>query len=99
MEEGCRVQYQNVLFSVSHLILFSCHSGSCVTSKETDLIILLDILRPVTAEWKTVGLSLGFLNYELTAIERTPLFIPEGVNGYFKEMLSQWLRRAPPNHS
>jgi len=27
-----------------------------------------------------------------------PLLIPEGSPGYFKEMLIQWLKWAPPNH-
>ena len=66
--------------------------------KESDLSILLDLLKPVTPQWKTLGLSLGFLDNELTTIECKPLLITEGVNGYFREMLSQWLRWAPPNH-
>ena len=42
---------------------------------------------------------MGFLNYEITTIERKPLLIPEGDTGYFREMMSQWLKWAPPNHS
>jgi len=45
-----------------------------------------------------IGLALGFLNAELTAIERKPLLIPEGDMGYFREMLSWWLKWAPSNH-
>ena len=67
--------------------------------REKHLVILLDTLKPATPHWKTVGLALGFLDYELTTIERTPLLIAEGLNGYFREMLSQWLKWAPPNHS
>ena len=44
-------------------------------------------------------MALGFLNHKLTTIEGKPLLIPEGATGYFREMLSQWLRWAPPNHS
>ena len=66
---------------------------------EKDLVILLETLKPATPQWKAIGLALGFLDYELTTIERTPLLIPEGLTGYFREMLSQWLKWAPPNHS
>jgi len=49
--------------------------------------------------WKEVGLALGFLDYELTMIERKPMLIPEGDIAYFRGMMSQWLKWAPPNHS
>ena len=73
--------------------------GDGIILTEEDLSILLDSLKPATPHWKAVGLTLGFLDHELTIIERTPLLIPEGLTGYFREMLSQWLRWAPPNHS
>ena len=73
--------------------------GGDIILTEKDLAILLDILKPATPQWKTVGLALGFLDHELTTIECKPLLIPEGVTGYFREMLSQWLRWAPPTHS
>jgi len=72
--------------------------GSDIILAEEDLHILTKILRPAAPQWRTLGLALGFLNYELTTIEVTPLLIPEGVAGYFREMLSQWLKWAPPNH-
>jgi len=67
--------------------------------KEGDLDILLDLLIPATPHWKKAGMALGFLDHELTIIECKPLLIPEGTTGYFRAMLSQWLTRAPPNHS
>lgn len=66
---------------------------------EKDLLILHEILRPAAPQWKTVGLALGFLNHELTAIENKPLLVLEGDTGYFRALLSQWLKWAPPNHS
>ena len=81
------------------LILLSCHSGSNVTLEERDLIILLDLLRSAAPQWKTLGLALGFLNYELITIEQNPALILECPPGHFREMLSQWLKWAPPNHS
>ena len=72
--------------------------GDGIILTEEDLSILLNSLKPATPHWKAVGLALGFLDHELTTIERTPLLIPEGLTGYFNEMLRQWLRWAPPNH-
>jgi len=40
---------------------------------------------------------LGFHSYELDIIERMPLLIPEGSPDYFRDMLIQWLKWAPPN--
>ena len=67
--------------------------------KESDLIILLDLLRSAAPQWRTVGLALGFQDFELTTIEQRPSLISDGPPGYFREMLSQWLKWAPPNHS
>ena len=64
-----------------------------------DLHTLTVILKPAAPQWKTIGLALGFLDHELTIIEQKPLLIQEGPTGYFREMLSQWLKWAPPNHS
>ena len=72
--------------------------GGHIILREKDLAILLETLKPATPHWKTVGLALGFLDHELTIIECKPLLIPEGVTGYFRDMLSQWLRWTPPNH-
>ena len=72
--------------------------GSDIILAEEDLHILTKILRPAAPQWRTLGLALGFLNYELTTIEQKPLLIAEGIAGYFREMLSQWLKWAPPNH-
>ena len=63
-----------------------------------DLHTLTSILKAAAPQWKTIGGALGFENYNLTIIQRRPLLIPEGVTGYFREMLSQWLKWAPPNN-
>ena len=73
--------------------------GGGITLTGQDLYILTEILRPATPQWKMVGLALGFLDYELATIEHKLLLIPEGPPGYFREMLSQWLKWAPPKHS
>ena len=47
---------------------------------------------------RTCSWVLGPWTYYII-IERTPLLIPERLTGYFREMLSQWLKWSPPNHS
>ena len=71
--------------------------GGDIFLTEEDLSILLDSLKPATPKWRDAGLALGFLDHELATIEQKPLLIPEGPTGYFREMLSQWLKWAPPN--
>ena len=73
--------------------------GVTITFTGQDLYILTEILRPATPQWRTVGLALGFVDYELATIEHTPPLIPEGPPGFFREMLSKWLKWAPPNHT
>ena len=63
-----------------------------------DLYILTSILKAAAPKWQTIGGALGFENDNLTIIQRKPLLIPESDTGYFREMLSQWLKWAPPNH-
>ena len=55
-------------------------------------------MRPAALQWQTIGGALGFLDYDLNIIQHSPMLIPEGPTGYFREMLSQWLKWAPPNH-
>ena len=83
---------------VLHLFRWS-FIGRGVILEEEDLAILSDLLKPAAIHWQTIGLALGFLNYELTTIEHNPSLFRIGDTGYFREMLSLWLRWAPPNHS
>ena len=65
---------------------------------ESDLYPLAVILRPAAPKWKEIGGALGIINSDLCIIEHDPMLIPKGVPGYFREMLSTWLKWAPPNH-
>ena len=68
------------------------------TLTERDLFALLQVLKPATPQWRTLGLALGFLYDQLTTIQQNPMLIPKGDSGYIAEMLNQWLKWAPPNH-
>ena len=63
-----------------------------------DLYILTSIMKPAAPQWQAIGGTLGFLYSDLTIIQQSPLLIPEGSTGYMRQMLSQWLNWAPPNH-
>lgn len=72
--------------------------GSDTIVAERDLLNLLTIISGAATQWKTVGTLLGLLKSELATIEQRQLLISEGSTGYFREMLSQWLKRGPPKH-
>ena len=61
--------------------------------------LLLELVGTVADKWKAVGLALGFSMNELKQIEATVSLTTEGPEAYFREMLSRWLKWAPPNHS
>jgi len=66
---------------------------------ERHLSFLLDILKSAAVQWWRIGIGLNFKESELKIIENTPTLIPRGPIGYFCEMLMQWLKWSPPNHS
>ena len=72
--------------------------GSPVTLTEKDLYQLTDTLRAAAPQWRVIGGTLGILDSDLTIIQHTPLLVQEGPPAYFREMLTQWLKWAPPNH-
>ena len=79
-------------------VCFLCVLGGDTILAEQDLHILTEILRPVAPRWRNIGGSLGILDSDLTIIQHNPVLIQEGTTGYLREMLSQWLKWAPPNH-
>ena len=78
--------------------LYLCSLGNGIALSEQDLHILTDIMRPATPQWRTIGGSLGFLDSDLNIIQHSPSLFFEGTSAYFREMLNQWLKWAPPNH-
>ena len=63
-----------------------------------DLKDILIAVQDVAFRWYDIGIYLEFLDGELKSIQNMPLLLSEGVNGFLREMLSQWLKRAPPKH-
>ena len=65
---------------------------------EKDLKNILIAVKDIASKWYDIGIYLEFSDGELKVIQHNPLLLPEGVNGFLREMLSQWLKLAPPNH-
>ena len=63
-----------------------------------DLKNILIAMKGMASRWYDIGIHLDFSDGELRAIQNMPLLLPEGVNGFLREMLSQWLKWAPPKH-
>ena len=68
------------------------------TLSDDDLTFLLNSLKKAAVKWRNVGIHLGIENSELEAIQCNPILMTEGIAGYFREMLSCYLKRAPPDH-
>ena len=71
--------------------------GTEELSKE-DLGILLHVCHSAAPRWKDIGIHLGIDPDQLKIISRHPELIVEGIDGYFREMLTLWLKQAPPKH-
>lgn len=87
-----------------HIVAHCNHFCSPCTDKgegilgEGDLPNLLDLLKSAVPHWRNVGVYLGFHSSEMDIINTKPQLSFEGCPGFFREMLSQWLKWAPPNH-
>lgn len=93
----CKLVVHEYLWLLQCVCCLGALDGDVILT-EQDLHILTKILRPAAPQWKAVGLAIGFPNHELAILECNPLLISEGVTGFFRDMLSQWLKWAPPNH-
>ena len=79
------------------LILLSGSLGGVILT-EQDLYDLTKTLRAAAPQWREIGGTLGILDSDLSIIQHNLGLLLEGPPGYFREMLSQWLKWAPPNH-
>lgn len=60
-----------------------------------DLANLCTVLRGVAVKWLDIGLQLGMSIDDLDTIKANPLLIVEGVRGYLRAMLKEWLHSTP----
>ena len=95
----CESAHAHLLVTVQYICCCCLAAlGGDVILSVPDLYSLTQILRSAAPDWKTVGMALGFPKHEHDIIECNRMLALEGVTGYFREMLSQWLKWAPPNH-
>ena len=73
-------------------------SGTKDALSTEDLPILMAVCCNAAPHWKDIGVQLGIDVDQLTIISGHPLQINEGIDGYFREMLTVWLKHAPPKH-
>ena len=92
-----QVYQQSMLVSVTSITHVLPHYILGVLTAQ-DLHILTSIMKPAAPQWQAIGGALGLLPSDLTIIQQSPLLISQGPPGYFREMLSQWLNWAPPDH-
>ena len=76
--------------------IFSTATPDSIPLSRDDLGVLQNLLQGTATKWFDLGLQLGLHPNALDDIQARPLLIVEGVRGYFREMLSEWLGRAYP---
>ena len=72
------------------------YPSDCLELKEEDLGFLMEILMDVAPSWEALGIFLGLKNSQIKCIRQHPILATEGVHGYFRELLGEWLKRGPP---
>lgn len=62
------------------------------------LNLLLGFVKDAAPKWREIGLALGFSTDVLDGIATKPDNISRGPIACFTDLLSRWLKWAPPNH-
>ena len=65
---------------------------------QKDLVNLLRLLQNHSYQWKPIGLSLGFIDPELTTISDMHRLFTGAPISYLQELLSQWLQWPTASH-
>ena len=73
------------------------HCTGYILSQD-DLQPLLDFVGHAAAKWREIGGALGFSTDVLDTIAAKPENMSRGPVACFTDLLSRWLKWAPPNH-
>ena len=65
---------------------------------EHNLHRLLRFVESAAPKWRKIGLALGFSMAVLDTIAAKPENVSQGAIACFTDLLSRWLKWAPPNH-
>ena len=73
---------------------------SCTETRLTqkDIVHLMELLQSHSYQWKLIGLSLGFLDPELTTISSMLRLLVGAPTSYLQELLSQWVQWPTFSH-
>jgi len=63
-----------------------------------DLANVYTLVSGAAVKWLDIGLQLGIHINDLDAIKGSPLLLYEGVRGFLRAMLKEWLQWTPPHH-
>ena len=80
--------------SQSILCVHTVSSGRRILS-EGDFTGIMDILRPHSFKWKSIGQGLGFTSPELSTIEATPSLFTGAPASFLSALLGGWMQWAP----
>ena len=69
-----------------------------VKLSEKDLVHLMRLLQSYSYKWNLIGLSLGFIQPELTTISRMLALLTGAPVSYLQELLSQWVQWPTADH-
>ena len=74
--------------------------NSCSEMRLTqkDIVHLMELLQSHSYQWKMIGLSLGFLDPELTTILSMLRLLVGAPTSYLQELLSQWVQWPTASH-
>ena len=65
---------------------------------QKDLVNLLKLLQSHSYQWKLIGLSLGFIDPELTTISNMHRLFMGAPTSFLQELLSQWVQWPTASH-
>ena len=73
-------------------------SGIEIHLTQNDVVHLMELLQSHSYQWKMIGLSLGFLDPELTTLSSMPRLFVGAPTSYLQELLSQWVQWPTASH-
>ena len=96
----CRVQYGQMKAAMFLLATANETENSCSETRLTqkDIVHLMELLQSHSYQWMMIGLSLGFLDPELTTILSKLRLLVGAPSSYLQELLSQWVQWPTASH-
>ena len=92
-----------VLINIKFLTFITSETENSATQTrlimtQRDLVNLLKLLQSHSYQWKMIGLSLGFIDPELTTISNMHRLFMGAPTSFLQELLSQWVQWPTASH-